>query len=170
MENNKHCLAATLDENSTKAIEALQRSLGRTDEQSAHITIATYYDADENELLGWADTLTKCHHSFRISFYGIGIFLRCGIIALPTVTTKLTALYEAAHSRYDEYCNEYTSLEKDKWFPHTSLFYGDEANICEKIIRARNEFQVIDATVTGLRITRCLEDRFEAIFHKSFLD
>lgn len=169
MEGSKYALVATLDKQGREKIENMQKALGRDDEQSAHITLATYLDLDEKTILDWAELLLERHSAFPISYYGVGVFIRGCIIALPTIPSALMHLYQDVHSRYDEYCNEYTSMKNDRWFPHTALVYCGESQAPQRLLQAREQFDMVDTRVTGLRITRCISDsEFLHIFQKDF--
>ncbi len=160
-------ILAIMEPEGTNKLIRYQEKLGAAN-VSAHITLAIYYDVDEAKVVEHAKGLTEIHKAFNLSYYGVGVFARQCIIALPTISTQLMRLYVDVHAQYDEFCNAYTSAAENKWFPHTRMIYTDPDKAKELLPTAVDMFDNVDTKVVGLKVTRYIEtdngDEFTQLF------
>lgn len=146
--SDKLCVVATMDEASENRIFDLQRAAGRKSDFAAHITIATYTEISEKELIPYVEDFCQRHKAFNVDYTGIGIFYKSCIFAIPRLCKPLYELYTDFHRELDDKCNDYTSMRAGKWSPHTSLC----AQSPERVASLLSVFEEFTCTVKGLKI------------------
>ncbi len=160
-----YCAIALLDDGAREKIISLQRALGRTENFSAHITLAVYDNIDEDVLVDWTKQIVKTHKPFSFFYSSIGLMYRCNVFANPNTTLQLLQLYTDFHQRYDELCVDYNSMKNGQWLQHTSIHYSYDVKEAKRIFcLAVDLFEPFKAEVVGIKVTKVLTSGYRDVY------
>lgn len=149
---------ALLDPAGTAAIHALRSGLSVEEGIDAptwpHITISVYDDhPDLPGLVAWTGEVAARHPAFAVRYIGTGLFLSNCLAAFPIASSRLQALYHDHHRAYNEYCKPYSTLESDRWFPHTGLLYAGREAALANIAQVAARFEPFDTCAVALAVS-----------------
>ena len=95
----------------------------KVEDPRPHITLANYYDLNQDEYIGLMDNYYEDQSIVNISLNTIGSFLNHPTIFLsPTITKELMELHTNHHDyfkKFNRYANPY--YLPDQWIPHCTL-------------------------------------------------
>lgn len=118
-----------------------------------HITLGTYEDMDEAQLMPYMRGFAEGLDTFAVRFTQAGLLgPRCSA-CFPDFSGGLKAHYHAFHQRFDEYADQWTRLDGGLYHPHVSLYSEDEPLAPEVPERLQTAFTPFDSWVTGLALS-----------------
>ena len=126
-----------------------------------HITLASYYDLDEDEYIRLMDDFYADKLSLNITFNTIGSFMNYKTIFLSPIMTKELMNF---HSDHYEYFKKYhvqanTNYLPDQWIPHCTLANKISTNkLSEAFHYCLNNHQTIEGKIIEIALVKLASD------------
>lgn len=157
------CVIAKLDEAATEKLAALRNSAAPNSKALyGHITIAVY-TGDSNALfIRSCRQLLRGIPPFDVAYTGIEVLEETSIIvAAPAENELLRALHRRIAEAFDASLDRWT--KEGSWYPHTTLYYGPQADLRSIADRMRESFRPFTARIERIEFSLVLKDGYEII-------
>ena len=160
------CLIAKLDDAASAKLNAIRKAVLPESEQGkqiyGHITLASYPGERETAFVRSCRELLAEIPAFEITYESLVILQETHIIvAKPMDSEILTMLHRRIAEKHGDDLDPWT--KGDRWYPHTTLFYGPGENL-EQIRRVMTRhFSPIRAKVVRFELSRVLPDGYEIV-------
>lgn len=159
------CVIAKLDNAATEKLEALRKRALAESEQIkplyGHITVATYTGDNEALFIQSCKGLLLDISAFDIMYKKVEVLKETSIIvATPEKSDKLRSIHQRIAQRYDD-LDVWT--KGDSWYPHTTLYYGPQADldsICQNLAGC---FSPFTAKICKIEFSRVVTNGYEII-------
>jgi len=148
-----------LDENSNQTFNELDLFMEnegiKVIDLPPHITLGTYENIEEVELLSYIRKFAKKYEPIPLRFSHLGIFEDNVLFAEPKVTKQLLNFHADLHQNYDNIYSRngyFYSLESNAWVPHVSLSIGNRARILDALDVMLDHFSAFDGYLKYIAI------------------
>lgn len=160
------CMIAKLDGEATEKLRALQRAARGEDLPGrplyGHVTLASYTGAEEERFLRFGRELAEGRPAFSLVYRQLLVLEETSIlVAAPERAEALEELHRRAAAAWKDDLDPWT--RGDRWFPHTTLFYGPEADLQGICRRMAASFVPFPARVCGIEFSRVRESGYEIV-------
>lgn len=155
------CVIAKIDKKSEEKLRELKdvESLFniKTKPIYGHVTLLTYLNDNEKELINYCKEILQDFNSFYIKYDDIDIFRNTSaVIAKVKKDGMLLDLHNKLTSKYSGNLDCWTN--NDKWTPHSTLIWKQGINLDEIAAEIKKQFKSFYAHVESIEFFRVLED------------
>ena len=163
---NLLCLIAKLDDAASAKLNAIRKAVLPESEQGkqiyGHITLASYPGERETAFVRSCRELLAEIPAFEITYESLVILQETHIIvAKPMDSEILTMLHRRIAEKHGDDLDPWT--KGDRWYPHTTLFYGPGENLEQIRSVMTRHFSPIRAKVVRFELSRVLPDGYEIV-------
>ena len=160
------CLIAKLDDAASAKLNAIRKAVLPKSEQGkqiyGHITLASYPGERETAFVRSCRELLAEIPAFEITYESLVILQETHIIvAKPMDSEILTMLHRRIAEKHGDDLDPWT--KGDRWYPHTTLFYGPGENLEQIRSVMTRHFSPIRAKVVRFELSRVLPDGYEIV-------
>ena len=157
------CVIAKLDKAATEKLAALRNSaVPNSKALYGHITIAVYTGDDNALFIRSCRELLRGIPPFDAAYTAIRVLEETSIIvAVPAENESLHALHRIITGRFDASLDRWT--KEGSWYPHTTLYYGPQADLRSIAGRMRESFRPFTARIERIEFSLVLKDGYEII-------
>lgn len=160
------CLIAKLDDASSAKLNAVRKAALPDNEEGrpvyGHITLASYKGEQEAAFVQSCKELLAKTPAFEIAYVSVEILKETHIIvAKPEDSKMLTILHRCITEKHGDDLDPWT--KGDRWYPHTTLFYGPAADLEQICCNMAGCFSPITAKVVRFELSRVLPDGYELV-------
>lgn len=160
------CLIAKLDDAASAKLNAIRKAVLPESEQGkqiyGHITLASYPGERETAFVRSCRELLAEIPAFEITYESLVILQETHIIvAKPMDSEILTMLHRRIAEKHGDDLDPWT--KGDRWYPHTTLFYGPGENLEQIRSVMTRHFSPIRAKVVRFELSRVLPDGYEIV-------
>ena len=162
-EPNMLCVIAKLDDAATEKLAALRRIAAPGGKPLyGHITIAVYTGDDNALFIRSCRELLRGIAPFEITYSGIEVLEETSIIvAAPAENESLCALHRRIADVFDASLDRWTKA--GVWYPHTTLYFGSQADLCGIADRMRASFLPFSARIERIEFSLVLKDGYQIV-------
>lgn len=163
---NLLCLIAKLDDAASAKLNAIRKAAfpdgGQGKQVYGHITLASYPGERETAFVRSCRELLAEIPAFEITYESLVILQETHIIvAKPMDSEILTMLHRRIAEKHGDDLDPWT--KGDRWYPHTTLFYGPGENLEQIRSVMTRHFSPIRAKVVRFELSRVLPDGYEIV-------
>ena len=167
------CVIAKLDEEATQMLISLQKVAvpdpARRRALHGHITLAAYTGDDEVRVIQDCKELLAEHSSFTVMYEKTEILEETSIlVAVPGKSSQLDTVHQNITNRYSDALDEWT--RREKWVPHTTLFFSPGPELYEAYRRAAGQFVPFQARLCSIEFSRVLATGYEIVNRLNLCD
>lgn len=127
-----------------------------------HITLVSYIGQNETVFINQCKTALSGMGAFSVAYDGIELLSPTpSIVASPKRTQELVAIHDLLLSVAPSELDSWSS--KERWHPHTTLFYHTEADLHTISERMRKQFLPFTATVSKIEFSKVTDRGYEII-------
>ena len=167
------CVIAKLDEEATQMLISLQKVAvpdpARRRALHGHITLAAYTGDDEAGFIRDCKELLAEHSSFTVMYEKTEILEETSIlVAVPGKSSQLDTVHQNITNRYSDALDEWT--RREKWVPHTTLFFSPGPELYEAYRRAAGQFVPFQARLCSIEFSRVLATGYEIVNRLNLCD
>ena len=162
------CVIAKLNDAAAEKLAAIREAAfpeGRVLKHlHGHITIATYLGNEEDQFIRSCRELLKDFPLFEIEYEKIEVLEETSIIvATPKKSGQLDLMHQSIAEKYNDSLDVWT--QKDRWYPHTTLFYSPEEDLHSICGKMRAEFEPFLARICRIEFSRVCNSGYEIVDH-----
>lgn len=166
------CLIAKLDDAASAKLNATRKAALPESEQGkqvyGHITLASYPGERETAFVRSCRELLAEIPAFEITYESLVILKETHIIvAKPGNSEILTTIHHRIAEKHGDDLDPWT--KGDRWLPHTTLFYGPDADLEQICSAMARHFSPIRAKVVRFELSRVLPDGYEIVDQIAFV-
>ena len=160
------CLIAKLDDAASVKLNAIRKAAfpdgGQGKQVYGHITLASYPGEWETSFICSCRELLAKIPAFEIAYESVEVLKETHIIvAKPGDSETLTTLHRRIAEKHGDDLDPWT--KGDRWYPHTTLFYGPDADLEQICSAMARHFSPIRAKVVRFELSRVLPDGYEIV-------
>ena len=160
------CLIAKLDDGASEKLNAIRKAALPEHERGkpvyGHITLASYLGERETAFVQSCRELLAKTPAFEITYESVEALKEtCIIVAKPGNSETLTALHRRIAEKHGDHLDLWT--QDDRWYPHTTLFYGPDADLDHICGAMAGHFFPFRAEVVRFELSRVLPDGYEIV-------
>ena len=157
------CVIAKLDKAATEKLMSLRGIAAPGDKPLyGHITIAVYTGGDNALFIRSCRELLRGIPPFDVAYTGIEVLEETSIIvAAPAENELLRALHRRIAEAFDASLDRWT--KEGSWYPHTTLYYGPQADLRSIADRMRESFRPFTARIERIEFSLVLKDGYEIV-------
>lgn len=128
-----------------------------------HITLVSYLNGNENELIAYCKAALYGQKSFSVSYDKIAVLPTTSIIvALPRKTEILLSVHNKLTANFCECLDQWT--QNNIWQPHTTLLiHNSYTNLTEIVHAMQTEFEPFTAYIESIEFSRVTENGYDII-------
>ena len=158
------CVIAKLDDSAAEKLASVRNAAipGASKPLHGHITLATFTGDDHARFVRACRELLRDFPPFEVVYERIAVLEETSVIvAVPAESEELIAMHRCIADRFGASLDKWTG--GGLWVPHTTLYFGPEADLHGLADRMAASFRPFSARIGRIEFSNVLEDRYEIV-------